>query len=288
MSERPVILFMFAGRRPNMEINLPLFQRIVAEHPQVHFHIWDLARDAADAQYLRTIAGERIEVCRQFSGPRAPRYMGKVWQHYTASRYSEALFVKVDDDIAFVQTEHFGAFLDAIEAHPNHLISAEVVNNGACTAFIPALWQGFASLDIPLLDVHKSNGYAQLAHEHMLGNWRQLLARPLELADIETWLSINFIGMNWELLRRISTKLGRPSPEWIADRQWRAGSRIGDEGSANLLDRKVLRGFTVAHLGFGPQNLTPEQEQGWRDRYATVGADYLASVQKLNTVGGPA
>jgi hypothetical protein len=282
---------MFAGRRGNLGINLPMFYRIVEDNPRVQFHIWDLARDPADADYLKVIAGkvhDRVEVQRQYSGPRAPRCMNKVWQHYTAPRYREALFVKVDDDIVFVQTEHFAAFVDAIEANPDTVLSAEVVNNGACTEFVPGIWDGFIGLDIPLLDVHESNEYALMSHQYLIENWRALCARPTALASIETWLSINFIGMDWEMLCRIQGKIGRVSPEWIADRRWRAGSRMGDEGAANLYPRAVMRGFTVGHLGFGPQKLTEDQENIIRDRYATIADEYLADlgVQKLNTLAG--
>jgi len=31
----------------------------------------------------------------------------------------------------------------------------------------------------------------------------------------------------------------------------------------------------VAHLGFGPQNLTDQQEDGWRSRYAALNKKYL-------------
>lgn len=289
MRERPIILFMFAGRQGNMDINLPMFYRIVEENPRVQFHIWDLARDPADADYLKVIADERrerVEVCRQFSGPRAPRCMGKVWQHYTSPRYREAVFVKVDDDIVFVQTEHFAAFVEAVEANPTKILSAEVVNNGACTEFMDPVWDQFIGLDIPLLDVHESNEYATMSHRYLVDNWRELCARPTSVANIETWLSINFVGMNWELLCRLTGKLGRVAPEWIADRQWKPGARIGDEGAANIYPRAVMRGFTVGHLGFGPQDLTEAQENSFRARYAKIGAEYLAElgpVQFLNT-----
>ena len=290
MSERPVILFMFAGRRANLEINLPQFMRIVEENPRVQFHIWDLARNPEDSRYIQQIPNsDRVTVCTRFSGPQAPRSLNKVWQFYSSPRFSEALFVKVDDDMVFVQTERFAEFVDAIENHTGHIMSAEVINNGACTEFVPALWDGFLGLDIPLLDVHESNAYAEMCHEHMFDHWQKLVTRPTGLAEIQTWLSINFIGMDWERLCRITHKIGRVSPEWIADRQWRMGSRMGDEGAANLFPRMVMTGFTTAHLGFGPQKITAEQEEAWQFHYASIGERYLAGlgpVQKLNTAGG--
>lgn len=284
-SRRPVILFMFAGRRGNMEVNLPLIRRILDEHPRVEFHLWNLARTTADSNYLCTIEGERIKVINKFAGRRARLSLNKVWWYYADPRFSEALFVKVDDDILFIQTEHFGAFLDAVEDNPERILSAEVINNGACTEYIPELWDGFAELGIPLLDVHESSEYAQLAHRHMIDRWCDLVARPVDVVSTEEWLSINFIGLNWELLDLIGRRIGRRSPPEIAGRAWRSGSRVGDEGAANMFPRAVMRGFTVGHLGFGPQKLTPEQEDEWRASYAAIGREYLGGVRKPNALG---
>lgn len=40
-----VILFVFAGRRPNMELQLPFARRILEEHPNTEYHVWNLARE---------------------------------------------------------------------------------------------------------------------------------------------------------------------------------------------------------------------------------------------------
>ena len=281
---KPVVLFMFAGREPNLRINLPMIQRILDENPRVQFHLWNLAREADDNAYLKTIATTgRIRVFHDFAKPRPMRYIAKVWDYYCRPQYSDSLFVKVDDDCVFIQTDKFGEFVDAIEAHPDHIMSAEVVNNGACTEFMPDLWQQFISLDIPLLDVHMSSEYAYQAHEYFAATWRGLTARPTAVRDIRTWLSINFIGMNHQMLRLLSSRIGQRSPAMIADREWGPNARIGDEGAANLFSRAVLTGFTVGHLGFGPQNLTADDEDLYRRGYAQVAQDYLAGCSKVNT-----
>lgn len=284
MSDRPVILFMFAGRRGNLDVNLPQIQRILDENPRVEFHIWNLAREREDNDYLRALPRtERITVFNQYAGPRPLRYIPKVWQFYTESRWRDHLFVKVDDDCVFIQTEHFGAFVDAIEVDPSRILSAEVVNNGACTVFMPELWDAFEDLDIPLLDVHESNEYAAAAHQFMFDNWRALTSRPTAIASISTWLSINFVGMTYDMLRLVSARIGRHSPPWIADREWRPNSRIGDEGACNIFPRAVMTGFTVGHLGFGPQKVTEDQEASWLVDYADLGRLYLAGCSELNT-----
>lgn len=272
--KEPVIFFMFAGRRGNLEVNLPVIRRILDDNPNVEFHLWNLARIPSDTEYIDSISDERINVCK-LSRRAGYRYMSLVWQHYTHPRFANCRFVKIDDDVVFLESERFGSFLDAIEANPDIVVSANTVNNGACTPFNTGLWNGFTDLSIPLLDVHQSNAYAEMSHEYFLEHWPSMLEQRVELAQTEDWLSINLIGMHWPMLCDIAGKIGTPAPEWIAGRRWEPGSIVGDEGAVNMFPRSVARGFVVAHLGFGPQKLTDQQEDDWRGRYAALGKKYL-------------
>jgi hypothetical protein len=272
--KEPVIFFMFAGRRGNLEVNLPMIRRILDDNPNVEFHLWNLARVPSDNEYIDSISGERIKVCKVSS--RVPfRHINDVWKHYTHPRFADCRFVKIDDDVVFLETERFGSFLDAIENNPDMVVSANTVNNGACTPFNAGLWNGFTDLSIPLLDVHLSNAYAEMSHEYFLEYWPSMLEQRVEVAQTEDWLSINLIGMHWPMLCNIFEKIGTLTPEWIAGRRWEPGGRVGDEGAANMFPRAVARGFVVAHLGFGPQKLTDQQEDDWRSRYTPLGKRYL-------------
>ena len=272
----PTIFFMFAGRRGNLEVNLPLIRRILDNHPNVEFHLWNLARLSSDSEYIKSISGERIFVCNMYSGRAAYRNLNRVWEHYTDPRYGKYRFVKIDDDVVFLETERFGTFLDAIEINPDVIVSANTVNNGACTPLTPELWKGFTDLNIPLLDVHESNAYATMAHEYFLEHWSDMLEHPVNMVQTEDWLSINLVGMHWSMLCKIAARIGARSPQEIAGRFWRPSDRVGDEGAVNMLPRAVMQGFTVSHLGFGPQKLTEQQEEDWQGRYAEIAQKYLA------------
>ena len=272
--KKPTIFFMFAGRRGNLEVNSPVIRRILDDHPNVEFHLWNLARIPSDTRYIDSISGERIIPCK-LPGRAGYRYLNQVWQHYADPRFAGRRFVKIDDDVLFLEAERFGSFLDAIENNPDTVVSANTVNNGACTPFNTGLWNGFTDLNIPLLDVHESNAYAEMSHEYFLEHWPDMLEQRAELAPTEDWLSINLIGMHWPMLCDITEKIGTRSPEWIAGRSWAPGNRVGDEGAVNMFPRAVVRGFVVAHLGFGPQKLTDQQEDAWRGRYAALCKKYL-------------
>jgi hypothetical protein len=260
-----------------VELQLPLFRRILAQNPRVSIHLWNLARENSDDQYLKALSEPGIEIHHQFSGPRAMSRIPRVWQHYSMPRFCEHIFVKIDDDVVFLQTDRLADFVAAVQSRPGAIVSALTVNNGASTRLMPRLWEQFETLGIPLLDVHMSNAFAEKAHNYMFEHWSELIDTPLELTDCEDWCSINCIGLDWPTLARLTNRLGHAHPRFVAGREWHPRHRIGDEGSANMESRHILQGFLAAHLGFGPQQLTGKQEALWRHSYGEIGLKYLAA-----------
>jgi hypothetical protein len=77
-------------------------------------------------------------------------------------------------------------------------------------------------------------------------------------------------------------QIGKPQPAYLSGRpmhQW--GRVFGDEGVFQTLPRIIARGFTAAHLTFGPQNPTDEQLARWRDNYRAVADIYLNSAMSV-------
>jgi hypothetical protein len=273
-----VVLFCFAGRTPNMRLNVPLVRRILEEHPDTRCDIWNLARNQLDAIYLQTVAGGRIRVLNDFWRNRAYE---AVYRHYAQPEYRDCLFAKFDDDVVFMQTERFGDFIGAVKANPGTVVSPLVINNGASTRVEPGLWRGYKALGIPLLEVHTDVRFAEMAHQYFFDHHAEVLGRPVQLINTDDWVSINMIGFDHLVVRRMARRLEGPSPRRIAGRDFTATDRLGDEGAANLFPRKILQGFTVAHLGFGPQEPSVEQFERWRENYARIGANYLTATQKV-------
>ena len=277
----PTIMFMFAGRQANLELQLPYLHHILAEHPETELHIWDLSRTFEDHVFIGQIKGERITVHRHlYNHGRKPwQHFNDVWRHYGHDRsYRDHLFVKIDDDVVFLETEQFGAYLAAIDDNRGAIVSAKVINNGACTTTEPDLWFGFEQLGIDLLDVHMSAEYADLCHRWFFDNWRGAVGWPSTLLPTAHWLSINLIGFDWRTCYDIARRLDGPSPETIAGRQFRLGSPIGDEGAVNMLPRLIHEGIVASHLTFGPQDakLSAGQISEYRKMYADIAAEYLA------------
>jgi hypothetical protein len=295
-----ITIFCFAGRRGNMEIQLPYVKRILFEHPDVEYHVWNLARDHDDGDWLETIEGERIRVieperhaggawncpCRLCTSSPCDHF-NAVYRHYAQKEFKDHLFVKIDDDVVFVETDGWDLFVDAVDANRGHIVTAKTINNGACTSAFPGVWQAFQELSartgLRLRDVYKSIEYAEISHGHMLGHWHELLGEPEELIVPDSWLSINMIGYDWKMGRRLSALLGTRSgrgqfasvlpeaPEWATQ-----GVLVGDEGAANILPRLICQGFLAAHLSYGPQDMNPYAESTLRTAYARIGVDYLS------------
>lgn len=274
-------MFCFAGRRANMELQLPFVRRILAENPDVEYHIWNLARDHDDAQWLKTIEGDRITVNSDLYGVDPWKRFDQVYQHYTDDRYRDHLFIKLDDDVVFIESARIGAFIEAIKSYPAAVVTAKVVNNGACTATEPGLWQGFQKCHVQLLDVHKSQRYCRMSHNYFFDHWSDMVGQTCEIKPITDWLSINFIGYDWAMACRFAELIGSPSPRHIAGRSFiNRNARLGDEGMVNTLPRVMLQGMLACHLYFGPQaKVIPAAHIDlMRQRYAEISEKYLTQT----------
>lgn len=281
-----VIVFAFWGRRGNVELQLPFIHRILSENSEVEFHGWNLARKRLDGTYLQGLQpSERVQVRHEFYSVRPWRdNLSKVYQHYCDPQYKDCLFVKIDDDIVFLESRRFGEYVKAVDANRGKVVSASVINNGACTRTEPGLWAKFVAkygADTKrLLEVHQHKVFAEAAHRYFWDNWRSVVEADVDVVPTEDWLSINAIGFDWSTMREIVDLVGKPSPREISGRAFPANQLLGDEGAANMLPRVIMRGFVVAHLAFGPQNITREQEANWRRVYAKVSRDYLTAHVK--------
>lgn len=267
-----VILYAFLGRRSNVELQMPFIRRILDESPDVVFHAWNLARLPEDAEFIRTLSGDRVVVKNDFYNQ--PDGWNNVYRHYANPEYRDCVFVKFDDDIVFIETDRFKDLVEAVK--PGAIVSAQVINNGSCTPMEPELWTGFQKLGIHLLDVHLSNKYAEMSHQFFFKNWKNLISRDVKHFEPKSWLSINFIAMDWDTNRVIAERVGGPSPAKIMDRTWPVGQILGDEGAANEFPLVICRGFTVAHLGFGPQGIDDIQADRWRREYRKIAEEYLS------------
>lgn len=275
----PVKIFCFGGREENVRLQMPFIRRILQRHPNVSYDIWDLTHNVDDSKYVRSLQGERISVITKYAGLTPWRHFNDVYKYYTDPRFSDHLFVKIDDDVVFIETNRFGHFVERIQEDPDTIMSAKVINNGACTYTIPGIQACFDQLPVELLDVHMSADYALMSHAYFFERWKLLTGEAPELLPVPSWLSINLIGYDWAMGRKMANLLGTVSPREVATRHFPRNSTLGDEGMVNTLPRAIVQGFLACHLNFGPQSrgLRTALDQ-LRKEYKTVGDDYLAGL----------
>lgn len=269
-----VVLYSFWGRRANIELQLPYIRRILAENPDAEFHAFNLARERTDYFYLtQCFPNEpRITVHHVYFHTR-PHWLGyhEVYRHFSAPEYKGAVFIKLDDDIVFIQTERLPDLVKAVRANPGTIISANVINNGACAVHQAGLSERFEAAGIRWLDWHLHAAMAAMAHQHFFQHGPALLKQRPKVIPTEDWLSINMIGYDWPVGVQLAELVGTHSPELIAGRGFRPDvDRLGDEGAANMLPRAILRGCVAAHLTFGPQNVQELDAAAWREGYQRI------------------
>lgn len=271
-------MFCFGGRRANLELQLPFIHRILDEHPGIEYHLWNLAKDPADAEYISSVKqSRRLRVINDFYGANPWERFNDVYRHYAQPQFKQRRFIKLDDDVVFIQTNNLIHFIDSIDSNPHAVCSAYVVNNGASCATDPKLYSQLRQIRTPLLNVHLSPQFAYMSHQYFLDNALDIIERPVQWQPTKEWLSINFIGYDYDMARRFARLLDTQSPAVIAGRHFRGRARLGDEGMVNTLPRIIVTGFTAAHLTFGPQERKdPAMFKDLRVHYATWNKEYLA------------
>lgn len=298
--DQRVVLFIFAGREDNMRIQRPYLDRLLSEWPGLTVEVWNLTRNDHDDAYVRGLHdpdGRVIVRNDLHQGPNdwpiacrkravRPRWCGcpdcrpapfeQVYRWYAERPdYADATFVKMDDDIVFIDTARFGDFLAELDAHPTAVVSASVVNNVVSAKHLPELRELVERefRDLPTqrawFDLHADDDFARVCHDWFLQNWPRVIADdyPPTRALPGERPSINVIAFTWETMGRLWSVMSSPR-----------FARMGDEGSVcqNFLPR-IVRGFTCAHLYFGPQRvrMTDEETDAYRARYAELSRLYL-------------
>ncbi len=203
--------------------------------------------------------GADLELC-DVNAP-IQRYVGNpkeempYWQAYDyyarrLDKFSDAVFLKCDDDIVYVDVEKLNGFIEFRRTNPHYfLVSANVVNNGVCAYLQQA--SGAIPANIGHFE-HPPGGFggslwlsgerATQLHDFFLGRERKSL--PLPKASVE-WTerqSINFVA--WLGKDLVHMALPKCDDEYALT-----------VGLPTFLDRPsaIYSDFTVSHLSFGPQ-----------------------------------
>lgn len=222
--------------------------------------------------------GSDLELCDVQDPVR--RYVGNenesapYWQAYAyytrrLTDFSDAVFLKCDDDVVYMDLEKLSAFIAFRRDNPHYfVVSANVVNNGVC-----AYWQQAAgSLPEALGQFERPPGgfggslwqsadRAMQLHEYFLSKSEKSLPLPRAVIDWQERQSINFIA--WLGKDLVHMALPKCDDEYALT-----------VDLPNYLNRPtaIYSDFTVSHLSFGTQ------EQGLRLDRLISGYDALMRI----------
>lgn len=311
MNDRRITLFVYAGREPNLVVQRPCLDRLLRDWPGLTVELWNLTRNDEDDAYVRGLHDPAARVivrnelhqgkndwpigCRRrakrqrWCGCRdcRPAPFEEPYRLYANDpSYAGSAFVKLDDDVVFLETDRFGDLFAVLDDHPNAVVSAGVVNNVVSAKHMPDLRRLIESVYPDLdsqkawFDLHADGDFARISHDWFLREAETAWERGRDTirtpdgtsAVVERALpgerpSINCVAFTHATMQLLSATMHSPR-----------FAKMGDEGSIcqNFLPRIALS-FRAAHLYFGPQRIqmTDEELDAYRARYADLIAEYL-------------
>jgi hypothetical protein len=304
-----IVIFTFAGRELYLEIQKDFILDILAKNPRVEYHLWNFSRNESDNLYLQRLSrsmprtktfnqfyegSNPVDVCTKRIGYlcgckkcRVGKYSEPYKYYSSHDEYRDTIFVKLDDDVVFIETARFQMFADCLNAHRGKIWSANVINNGICAIATPSLKAEIEKAGLIKSDSIQSwwflcvnVDFFKISHEYFFKHAANLLNQPSVAFGVpRTRFSINTIGFDWETMNAIAEKLGL-SPT------------MNDEGviSENF-DIFIHSGFLACHLHYSDQrsNISGDEEGRILAKYKDIKRHYLGgkSNRAVGLPSGP-
>ena len=285
-----IILFIFAGRKKFLEIQKHYLKRILNDIEETELHLWNFCRNDADNKYLQELSKELpktrifnqyyegtnpISECSKKVGVlcgcikcRVGKWSEPYKYYASADNNENTIYVKLDDDIVYIDTTRFKDFIKLAGDQPNVVISANVINNGICAKLNHELSgmivnKNFIEKDDPLSWwlLCTNADYFRLAHEYFLRNIEAVINETLQPILIpRVRFSINTLSFSSNVMRGIADRLG-------------ADASINDEHIISMCcDIIILKGFVTSHFHYSDQRSIIEdvEEHEFIKRYQNL------------------
>lgn len=198
VSTMSVVFTVFAGRQRYMEVLIPYIQKLVSMKLVSEVHIWDYTRNTDDEKYLKTACA----TFQLFSVTDKSTYR-EYYKCYTCEKYPDpqTVIIKCDDDIVFIDTSRFEAFIKArrLAVEPIFM-SPSVINNPVCMAiqFQRGLLPGFtrSSVGMTAQTARQIHKYFLKKYKSFLSDSTRIEKRFSEISSTSQWrFNINFVAI---------------------------------------------------------------------------------------------
>jgi hypothetical protein len=269
-------IIVFAGREYCMELQLPYILKILNDNPNAEYHVWNFARNESDNTYLNTLPDRhnRIKIFNDYYAGentveeciKRPNLIcsckkcrvgewSKPYEHYTSEEFKDHIFVKLDDDIVYLDLPNFELYLKTIEGNPEFVVSANVINNGACSFYNPIIKNKVLDNKLKSKDSTTYEWFSlctnleflKISHDSFLSNE---ISNSDELIVFDGGkLSINTIGFNHTIMCEVSKVLSKLMNKTHDEKVF--------SSHTNIL---ICQKFITSHLHFSDQNAEMSEE----------------------------
>lgn len=315
-NSKQIVLFTFAGRKKFLEVQMWYILYLLDHYPLMEYHLWNFSRNSADNDYLQTLPSthERIIIHNQFyeganENNKCVKRVGVVcncikcrvgkwtepYKYYANSmQYKRTLFIKLDDDILFIDVYRFDSFISFASKHNKAITSALVYNNGFCALVNKQYRRLVTNNNLPILSINDKNilskaksyiktfirrikykrwwllctnvDFFRLSHDFFLENTKIALHTKNTHKKLpRTRFSINTIAFSWSVVRNISATIGD------------IASMNDEEIISHAFDINVFEGFITSHFHFSDQRsqIDEAEENEYIEKYRKARIHYL-------------
>ena len=235
-----VILFCPGGRKNILSIQILNMLKILDLDIVFEYHIWDFSWTKEDSEYISQLSDIhpkiKIKTSPYSNASRGGEIASKqfsyfFYEYYKFETYSDYIFIKLDDDICFIDKNNFEKFIEGRIKSDSFLYSANVINNNC----------GEDKFDI--LHTDFINNYDSILKKNSTKN--------SEIFSNKKRLSINFVSFLGKDLNHINEEFSNGIG---SNDEWRLCSII-----PNRLNREneICLFMTVVHYAFGG-NISPK------------------------------
>lgn len=324
--QHKTIFFVFAGRKSYLEILKKYLLLILNNFEEAELHLWNFCRNSSDDKYLRELAVSipRTKIFNQYyqginNNTTCTKSPGSLctcikcrvglwtepYKFYASdSSYRNCNFIKIDDDILFLDINKISRFIKLLSHHQSDILTANVINNGICAMLDDNISKivldrkllinvkdrnknlaiAFSKLRFKLKGkayrsrewwkLCTSTDFLMASHSYFLSNTETITNSPEFLIPVpRSRFSINFIGFSYSLMEQIALAIGKET------------SMNDEEIISSKFSIIMVSDFIACHLHFADQRacLSDQEEYKLLQSYNTLADEIIQ--QQIHKIG---
>jgi len=214
-----VILFCPGGRESVLRIQIKYMLMLLELEIVYEYHIWDFSWSKSDSDFISTLGDLHPKIKIKHSPYKNAERAGQVaskqfsyflHDYYNYETYKDYIFVKLDDDITYIDTYSFEKFIEGRRNSNSFLYSANIINNnGEEPHLFHSIHRDFINNHKAILKKNRCKQISKFSNENRLSiNFVSFLGEDLKYINKEF---SNGVGSNdeWRLCHVIPKMLDR-------------------------------------------------------------------------------